>query len=142
MEVQVIRIDKNLPLPKYETDGAVGFDLLTREDTLIEAKNLGLIPSNLIVKIPKGYMLILASRSSTPRKKGLSVPHGIGIIDQDYHGPHDELLIQVFNFTKQPITVKKGEKIAQGIFVKMNRFSFKDVNIIKENSRGGFGSTN
>ncbi len=142
MEVPVIRIDKNLPLPKYETDGAVGFDLLTREDTLIEAKNLGLIPSNIIVKIPKGYMLILASRSSTPRKKGLSVPHGIGIIDQDYHGPHDELLIQVFNFTKQPITVKRGEKIAQGIFVKMNRFSFKDVNIIKENSRGGFGSTN
>lgn len=142
MEVQVIRIDKNLPLPKYETDGAVGFDLLTREDTLIEARNLGLIPSNLIVKIPKGYMLILASRSSTPRKKGLSIPHGIGIIDQDYHGPHDELLIQVFNFTEQSITIKRGDKIAQGIFVKMNRFNFEEVNIIKDNSRGGFGSTN
>ena len=141
MKIQIIRIDKDLPLPKYESDGAVGFDLLTREDTVIEAKNVGLVPSNLIVKIPDGYMLVLASRSSTPRKKGLSMPHGIGIIDQDYHGPHDELLVQVYNFTDQPVTITRGDRIAQGVFVRIDRFQFEEVEIIKEESRGGFGAT-
>jgi len=139
--VKVQRIDKTLPLPQYETNGAVGFDLLARETTIIHKGKIELIPANVIVETPPGYMLVVASRSSTPRKKGLSQPHGIGIIDQDYCGPTDEIKIQMYNFSDQDVTVERGEKIAQGVFVHVSKFEFEEVEQIKEESRGGFGST-
>ncbi len=141
MKVRIKRIDKSLPLPVYETGGSVGFDLLAREDTEIQPDCIELIPANTIVEVPKGYSLILASRSSTPRKYGLTKPHGIGVIDQDYCGNEDELKIQVMNFSRKPVTIKKGTKIAQGLFVRVDRLEFKEVDEIKKKSRGGFGST-
>ncbi|MBU0577285.1 dUTP diphosphatase [Patescibacteria group bacterium] len=141
MKVRITRIDKSLPLPIYETDGSVGFDLLAREDITIEPKAIELIPANVIVEVPKGYALILASRSSTPRKHGLAKPHGIGVIDQDYCGPEDELKVQMYNFTENPVTIAKGTKIAQGLFLRVDRVEFEEVDQIKKESRGGFGST-
>ncbi len=141
MKVLIKRIDKSLPLPVYETGGSVGFDLLARIDVTIAPEEVGLIPANVIIKVPKGYALIVASRSSTPRKHGLSKPHGIGIIDQDYCGPEDEVKIQMFNFTDKPVTISRGTKISQGMFVKVGRLDFREVDDIKSKSRGGFGST-
>lgn len=141
MKVRIQRIDKGLPLPIYETDGSVGFDLLARDDVTVSPKSIALIPANVIVEVPKNFMLVVASRSSTPRKKGLLTPHGIGIIDHDYCGPEDEIKIQVYNFTDVPVTIKRGEKIAQGVFVHIDKFEWEEVEKIRENSRGGFGST-
>lgn len=141
MKVKIQRIDKDLPLPIYETDGSVGFDLLAREDVTVSPKSVALIPANVIVEVPKNFMLVVASRSSTPRKKGLLTPHGIGIIDHDYCGPEDEIKIQVYNFTDTPVVIKRGEKIAQGVFVHIDKFEWEEVMKIRENSRGGFGST-
>lgn len=141
MNVRIKRIDQSLPLPKYETEGSVGFDLLAREEVTIPPKSIALIPSNVIVEVPKQYMLLLALRSSTPRKKGLLKPHGIGVIDHDYCGPRDEIKIQVYNFTDQPVTVSRGEKIAQGIFVHIDKFAWEEVVNLRKESRGGFGST-
>ncbi len=139
--VLIRRIDKDLPLPKYETAGAVAFDLLSRLETTVEPGKVVLVPSNLIVKVPEGHMLCLASRSSTPIKKGLSTPHGFGIIDHDYHGPEDELKVQVYNFTDKSIIIPRGERIAQGVFVRIDRFGFEEVDNIDAPTRGGFGST-
>ena len=100
-----------------------------------------MVPSNLIVEVPKGYMLVEESRSSTPKKKGLLPPHGFGIIDHDYCGPEDEIRVLVYNFTESEVTVQKGEKIAQGVFVKIDKFEWEEVEEITEKSRGGFGST-
>lgn len=142
MQVRLKRLDKTLPLPVYETAGAVGFDLLAREEVTITPGEIALIPAGVIVETPPGYALILASRSSTPRKKGLTKPHGIGVVDQDYCGPEDELKIQVQNFTVAPVTVARGEKIAQGLFVRCDRAEFVEVEAIDRATRGGFGSTN
>jgi len=141
MKIKIKRIDKSLPLPVYETAGSVGFDILAREDLVIEPKNIALIPANIIVEVPTGYMLIVASRSSTPKKKGLMTPHGFGIIDHDYCGPQDEIKIQVFNFTDVLVSIKKGEKIAQGVFVRIDKFEWAEVDEMARESRGGFGST-
>ena len=141
MKVKIKRIDKSLPLPVYETDGSVGFDILAREDCAIESKNIGLIPANIIVEVPVGYMLIVASRSSTPKKKGLMTPHGFGIIDHDYCGPADEIKIQVLNFKDEVVEIKKGEKIAQGVFVRIDKFEWEETEEMAKESRGGFGST-
>ncbi len=148
MKVKIKRIDNSLPLPVYETAGSVGFDILAREDMVVPAGGIVLVPSNLIVEVPVGYMLVVASRSSTPRKKGLMQPHGFGIIDHDYCGPEDEIKIQVYNFTSSDVEVKRGEKIAQGVFVRIDKFELEEVTDsesrsggIREESRGGFGST-
>lgn len=141
MRVRIQRVDKDLPLPKYETEGSVGFDFLAREDTAIPPKSVALIPGNVVVEVPSNYMLLVSLRSSTPRKKGLLMPHGIGVIDHDYCGPNDEIKIQVYNFTDQAVTISRGEKIAQGIFVHIDKFEWEEVAMIREQSRGGFGST-
>lgn len=145
MQVRIQRIDKSLPLPVYETAGSVGFDLLARERTVIEAGKIELIPGNVIVEVPQGYMLAVASRSSTPRKKGLTPPHGFGIIDHDYCGAEDEVKIQVYNFSGAAVTIERGEKIAQGVFVRIDKFEWKEVDgqngLRSGESRGGFGST-
>jgi len=141
LKAKIKRIDKNLPLPVYETSGSVGFDILARETTTIPTKEIKLIPGNIIVKVPEGYMLMVASRSSTPRKKGLTQPHGLGIIDHDYCGEQDEIKIQVYNFTDDSVIVQRGEKIAQGVFIKIDKLSWEEVDTMENNSRGGFGST-
>ncbi|MBI3052346.1 dUTP diphosphatase [Candidatus Woesearchaeota archaeon] len=140
MKLRVKRIDKSLPLPVYHTDGSVGFDILCREDTLVKSKSIALIPGNLVIETPKGYMLLLALRSSTPRKFGLIKPHGIGIVDQDYCGDEDEVKVQVYNFTDNDVTIKRGERIAQGVFVRIDRFDWEEAESMGK-SRGGFGST-
>src|SRR5438034_11489208 len=121
LQVTIKRIDTSLPLPTYATAGSVGFDLLCREDIEVAPRKLARIPGNVIVQTPPGYMLLLAMRSSTPRRKGLLIPHGMGVIDQDYCGEGDELMVQVYNFRDEAVTVLRGERIAQGIFVPVTR---------------------
>jgi len=134
------RIDKSLPMPEYKTPGAVAFDIYAREQTEIPPTALGYIPTNLIVRIPEGYCLLLASRSSTP-KKGLLVPHGMGLIDQDHCGPQDEMLVQVYNFTQAAVVVERGERIAQAMLVPIEKPELVEMAVAAENSRGHFGST-
>jgi dUTP pyrophosphatase len=140
LTVTIRRIDASLPLPTYATEGSVGFDLLCREDTEIPPRTLSLIPCNVIVRTPPGYMLLLSLRSSTPARKGLLIPHGIGLIDQDYCGEGDELMVQVFNFRDEAVTVQRGERIAQGVFVPVMRVTWNEVEDMGK-GRGGFGST-
>jgi dUTP pyrophosphatase len=141
MKIRIQRVDKDLPLPTYATAGAVAFDVITRVTTVVEPGAIALIPGNVIVKIPEGTMLLLAPRSSMPRKKGLISPHGMGIIDQDYCGPGDELLVQVMNITKESVTVERGERIAQGIFVRIEKAEWEEVSGHDAETRGGFGTT-
>lgn len=141
MKVKIKRIDTDLPVPKYETAGSVGFDFMARVDSVIAPKSVGVVPGNVIIEVPENYMLVVASRSSTPRKKGLLTPHGIGIIDHDYCGPTDEIGIQVYNFTDEEVKIERGERIAQGVFVHIDKFEWEEVGEMQRESRGGFGST-
>lgn len=141
MKVNIKRVDKTLPLPKYETDGSVGFDLLCRESAEIAPHSIVLIPANVIVETPPGYMLMVCLRSSTPRKFGLMMAQGVGIVDNDYCGEDDELKIQVYNFTDEPVTIEKGSRIAQGVFVRVDTAEWNEVDQMTAQSRGGFGST-
>ena len=141
MQIKIKRIDKTLPLPKYETAGYVGFDLICRESAEIPPQSIVLIPANVIVETPPGYMLMVCLRSSTPRKLGLMMPQGVGIFDNDYCGEEDELKIQVYNFTDEEENNERGSRIAQGIFVRVGTAEWNEVEQMTAASRGGFGST-
>ena len=140
LKVAIKRVDKSLPLPVYATAGSVGFDLLCREDVEILPRQIELIPGNVIVRIPAGYFLLITLRSSTPRRKSLLIPNGVGIIDQDYCGEGDEIKVQVLNFSEEAVQVKKGERIAQGLFIPVMRVEWEEIDKVGQ-GRGGFGST-
>ncbi len=142
MNLKIKLVDSSLPLPSYQTEGAVAFDLYSRKDITVPPFKVTIIPTNLIVKIPKGYFLMLASRSSTPLKKSLMVANGIGVIDQDYCGEEDEIGLQVLNFSQQNVEVKRGERIGQALLIKITKAdNFVKVTSMSKKSRGGFGST-
>jgi dUTP pyrophosphatase len=140
IRVAIKRIDRGLPLPVYATAGSVGFDLLCRETVEILPRQIELIPGNVIMRIPSGYFLLLTLRSSTPRRKSLLIPNGVGIIDQDYAGHGDELQVQVLNFGDEAVEVKRGERIAQGLLVPIVRVQWDEIEEVGQ-GRGGFGST-
>lgn len=140
MKIKIKRFDKSLPLPKYQTNDAVGFDLMARETYSVKPGQVGYIALNVAVATPKNHILLIAARGST-HKHGLMPAHGIGIGDPDYRGDNDEYAVPLYNFTKKPVTVEKGMRIAQGIFVKFTRALWKEVPKMKTKNRGGFGST-
>ena len=139
MKVSIKRIDKSLPLPDYQSPGAVAFDLYSRIDTVIKPKTLERLPTNVIIAIPDGYMLEIKDRSSTLKKKGLLV--STGYIDNDYCGEADEILLQVYNITENDVVIEKGERIGQGVFIKVDKSEWEEVDEMSNKSRGGFGST-
>jgi len=140
MKVRITRLRDGVPLPKYETPGAVMFDLACIEDDIVQPKEIKLLPTGLVVSVPDGHMLMVASRSSTAMKKGLEIIQGVGIVDQDYCGPKDELKLQVYNFTDEPVEVKKGDRIYQAGFIPIVRAEWEE-GPADGPSRGGFGST-
>lgn len=140
MNIIITRVDAALPLPQYESDGAAGFDIYSRIDMEIMPQTIARIPTNLIIQTPPNHVLMVLPRSSTPSKKGLLIPHGIGIIDEDYSGPEDEILLQVYNFTKETAKIIRGERIGQGLFVPILKANWQEGNP-QATSRGGFGST-
>ncbi|MEK7187675.1 MAG: dUTP diphosphatase, partial [Patescibacteria group bacterium] len=70
-----------------------------------------------------------------------SLANGVGIIDQDFHGPEDELKLVAYNFSDKPVVIEKGDRLGQGMFVPIEKVEWEEVAKIKDTSRGGFGST-
>jgi dUTP pyrophosphatase len=141
MIIKIKRIDTSLPLPEYQTSGSVAFDLYSRIDITIHSGDTKLLPTNFIIETPKGYMLMLTARSSLAKKKGLKMANGVGTIDQDYCGEDDEIKLLLHNYTKQNVKIKKGERLAQGLFVKIDTAQWEEVEKTNNTNRGGFGST-
>lgn len=138
--IKIKRFDKSLPLPEYKTKGAAAVDFYARETTLIKPGEIGMIPLNNAVAAPKGHFMLLCARSST-FKLGLTMINGIGVIDSDFCGDGDEFRFAVQNYTKKSVTIEKGTRIAQGIFVKFTRARWQEVSKMSAKTRGGFGST-
>ena len=120
MQIRIKRIDKTLPLPQYQTAGAVAFDFVSRETTTIPPRKTGYVPLNVCIGTPAGYMLLLAARSSL-HKKGLMLANGVGVGDQDFCGNSDEYKAAVYNFTDLPVTVARGERVEQGKLVPIEK---------------------
>jgi dUTP pyrophosphatase len=100
-----------------------------------------LVRTGLVIEVPSGYFLGIFARSSTPLKRGLMVANGVGVIDPDYSGPKDEVLIAVLNFTREDVHIARGDRLAQGIVLPAPRVSWDEVSEIRDTTRGGFGAT-
>jgi len=141
MRLSVTRLNPSVPLPAYGSGGAAGFDLAAAEDADIPAGQIRLIGTGLVIKVPDGHFLAIFARSSTPIRRGLIVANGVGVIDPDYCGATDEVKVQVMNVTGQTVSIKRGDRIAQGIVLAAPRVEWDERTAITAPSRGGFGST-
>lgn len=142
LAVRIRRLTPTVPLPSYQTDGAAGFDLAASEDVRVDPGAVALVPTGLVIQVPDGYFLGIFARSSTPMRRGLIVSNGVGVIDADYCGATDEIKIQVLNVTAAPVTVKAGDRIAQGLFIPVARAAWQETDEdLRAGSRGGFGAT-
>ena len=140
LAIPIRRVDPTLPLPEYKTRGAVAFDLASRETVTIEPHSVGYLPLNICLVTPPGYMLLIAARSSL-HKRGLMMANGVGIGDQDFCGNDDEWRGVLLNFTNAPITVERGERILQGMFISIAKAQFDERQDLDAPNRGGLGST-
>lgn len=140
-KVQIARITETVPLPAYQTPGAAGFDLASSVEMTIAPGEVTLVPTGLVIAVPRGHFLGVFARSSTPLKRGLMVANGVGIVDEDYSGPHDEIKVEVYNFTSAPVTVRPGDRLAQGVIMPFVRAEWDERDAPAGKTRGGFGST-
>jgi dUTP diphosphatase len=141
MRLKIRRLDSTVSLPSYGTSEAAGFDLASAHDLTIGARQIALVRTGLVIEVPTGYFLAIFARSSTPLKRGLIVANGVGVIDPDYSGPNDEVMIQVMNVTETDVRIQRGDRLAQGIVLPAPRVTWEEVSEIREVTRGGFGAT-
>jgi len=135
------REDSVDPQYAYSTDS--GFDLYSTEGVEISAFGRSLIPTGLHIDIPEHYELQVRSKSGLALKDGIMVLNSPGTVDNGYTG---EIQVIVFNTNNHPITIKKGQKIAQAVFSSVacgKWINFNKVENINDKDRGdkGFGST-
>ncbi len=141
MRLTIKRLDPTLPLPEPATAGAAGFDLAAAHDIDIPPGAIRLVGTGLVIEVPNGWFLGIFARSSTPLKRGLMVANGVGVVDADYCGPTDEIKVQVLNVTHASVTVRRGDRLAQGIVLPTALVEWNEVTEVTRNTRGGFGST-
>ena len=115
-------LDKNINLPKRATAHSAGYDFEAAETIKLKPFKIGdkpyFIPTGIKAKFPTNEYLMLANRSSGP-KRGLIMTNGIGIIDHDfYNNPENEghIHFQFINISDKEITINKGDRIGQGVF--------------------------
>lgn len=142
MRFELVSGDNNGKLPVRSTKGSAGYDFFVSETTTCPAHAITLIPTGVKAQIDDGYYLQLAVRSSTPKKKGLILANGIGIVDADYYNNPDNeghIMFQVYNITDNDVVIEAGDRIGQGVFLKYN---VTDEDFATGVRTGGFGSTN
>ncbi|HOI85904.1 MAG TPA: dUTP diphosphatase [Acholeplasmataceae bacterium] len=129
-------------IPIRATDSSAGYDLSSIEEVTIEPKAIKLVPTGLKVMMQKDEALFIFPRSSLAIKRGLMMSNSVGIIDADYYGNADNeghIMIPLMNISEQPVTIKKGERVAQGIF--MHYLKTTDDQVRTNERKGGFGSS-
>ncbi len=143
MKLRIWRKDLRARLPEKASGESIGFDLFALEATEVAPKAQALVRTGLVIEAPKPFAMFIFPRSSLFRKKGLIFPHSVGVIDFDYCGKDDELMVPVLNFRTEPVLIEAGERIAQLVLLQvLSEVEVEELSAPpKEDSRGGFGSS-
>ena len=142
LEIPIVRLDPDLPLPRYATDGDAGADLVARESvTLAPRGGRALVPTGAAIAIPAGYAGFVQPRSGLALKHGVTLLNTPGLIDAGYRGELKVLLVNLD--PDHPFEVVRGERIAQLVIQRVEHCRFVAVDELPDSARGtgGFGST-
>lgn len=140
--IQILAHGQGLALPAYATPGSAGCDLRAAIETELTITPGGrtLVPTGIAVAIPEGYEGQVRIRSGLAHNAGLAIVNAPGTIDSDYRG---EIRLIVANLGAEPVTLHRGDRIAQLVIAPVARARFETVPELPTSSRGagGFGST-
>ncbi len=140
--IKVLPHGEGLELPSYATAGSAGCDLRAAIEAslLILPGGRARVPTGVAVAIPPGYEGQVRMRSGLAYDKGLALLNAPGTIDSDYRG---EIQVILANLGSEPVTLERGERIAQLVFAPVARARFEKVDELSSSHRGegGFGST-
>ena len=142
LDIPLLRLDPDLPLPAYARPGDAGADLVAREEVLLPcAGGRALVPTGAAIAIPEGYAGFVQPRSGLALKHGVTCLNTPGLIDAGYRGELKVLLINTD--PHEDFLVKRGERIAQLVIQRVEYVTFHEVDELPPSERGsgGFGST-
>lgn len=129
-------------IPVRGTSGSAGYDFCSYEEATIESNQTVMIKTGIKAYMLDDEVLQIYPRSSLGVKKHLRLANSVGIIDSDYYNNENNeghIMIPLFNFGNEPITISQGERVAQGIF---SKYLITDTDQVSAKRSGGFGSTN
>ncbi|MGO4387535.1 dUTP diphosphatase [Microvirga sp. 2YAF29] len=144
LRVQRLPHGADLPLPRYETPGAAGMDLIAANPetapVVLAPMERRLVPTGLVIQLEQGFEAQVRPRSGLAFKHGVTVLNAPGTIDADYRGEVQVLLV---NLGQEPFTITRGMRIAQMVVAPVTMVELMEVGSVDETARaaGGFGST-
>jgi dUTP pyrophosphatase len=141
VDVLVVRLDPDLPLPEYAHPGDAGVDLRSTTDVVIEPGGRVMVPTGLAIALPRGFAAFVHPRSGLATKHGVTVANAPGTIDAGYRG---EVKVALVNLDPtESMTIRRGDRVAQLVVQRVERIAFHEVQQLPGSARaaGGFGST-
>lgn len=135
--VKIKLLHPDAKIPVYATDGSAGFDIYAIENVSIKPNEVKMISTGLSYELPEGFHLQIWDRSGKAKQ---GIHHFAGVCDADYRG---ELKILLYNATKEPHHIEKGDRLVQAIVLPVYRAEFSLAKELSETKRGdgGFHST-
>lgn len=128
-------------LPERSTKHSAGYDFFCPEDTVCKSHQITMVKTGVKAYMKDDETLLLFNRSSNPKKKGLIILNGVGVVDADYVDNQDnegEIAGLFYNMLDEDVILESGDKMMQGIFVK---YAVTDDDNAEGKREGGFGST-
>lgn len=139
--ILIQRLDPELELPAYANPGDAGADLVSTIDVELQPGERAIVPTGIAIALPSGYAAFVHPRSGLAARCGVTTLNSPGTIDAGYRG---EIRVIVVNLDpKEPVELRRGERIAQLVVQKVETARFVEVQTLPGSARGegGFGST-
>lgn len=140
-EVVSSYVDRGIHIPERKTSGSSGYDLEAADYYVLYPHVITVISTGLKAYMNDDEYLSIFVRSSLAFKKGLMLANNTGIIDSDYYNNPDNeghIMVGLYNTGDEPVAIKKGDRVAQGIFMK---YLTCDNDCAQGHRVGGIGST-
>ncbi len=141
LDVAIVRLDPDLPLPSYAHPGDAGADLRTTVDVSLAPGERALVPTGIGIALPDGYVALVHPRSGLAARHGLSIVNTPGTVDAGYRG---EVKVMLINHDPvEAVELRRGDRIAQLVIQRFERARFVEVGQLPDSVRGegGYGST-
>ena len=141
LDISVVRLDADLPLPSYAHPGDAGADLHTAVDLVLEPGERAMVPTGISIALPDGYVALVHPRSGLAARHGLSIVNTPGTVDAGYRG---EIKVMLINHDPvETVALARGDRIAQLVVQRFERARFVEVGVLPDSVRGagGYGST-
>ncbi|MBW6436216.1 dUTP diphosphatase [Actinoplanes hulinensis] len=141
VNIQVLRIDPDLPVPAYAHPGDAGADLFAADEVELVPGARAKVRTGIAIALPDGFVGLVHPRSGLAARLGVTVLNAPGTVDAGYRG---EILVNLINHDRQnTVKISRGDRIAQLVVQRVERAVFHQVDTLDDTARGagGHGST-